>query len=104
MGKIDEPGSNMSSPLPLAQLPAWQALRDHHRLAVTFQLRELFAQDSARFERFSARCGPLLLDYSKQPINADTMRLLMDLAQQCEVPEWIARMFKGERINSTEKR
>jgi glucose-6-phosphate isomerase len=94
----------MITATPLTQLPAWQALRDHHRLAATFGLRELFARDPARFDRFSVRCGTLLLDYSKHPINADTMRLLMDLARQCELAEWIMRMFKGERINTTETR
>jgi glucose-6-phosphate isomerase len=88
----------------LTQLPAWQALRDHHRHAATFELRELFKQDPARFDRYSLRCGTLLLDYSKQPVNADTMRLLMELARQSELPRWIERMFKGERINFTESR
>jgi glucose-6-phosphate isomerase len=94
----------MSTSTPLTQLPAWQALRAHHRDAAAFRLRELFAQDPKRFERFSSRCGGLLLDYSKQPLSAETMRLLVELARQCELPEWIAHMFRGERINATEDR
>jgi glucose-6-phosphate isomerase len=88
----------------LTQLPAWQALLDHHRGAAAFRLRELFAQNPRRFEQFSLRCGNLLLDYSKQLVDADTVRLLLDLARQSELSEWIARMFKGERINFTENR
>jgi glucose-6-phosphate isomerase len=95
---------DMSTPTSLTHLPAWQALRDHHRSAAAFRLRELFARDPRRFEQFSLRCGNLLLDYSKHLVDADTMRLLVDLARQSELPLWIARMFRGERINTTENR
>jgi len=87
-----------------SRLPAWQALREHRRAAADRSLRELFAADPARFERHSLRCGDLLLDYSKHLVTDDTLRLLFELARQCELPQWIARMFRGEKINTTEHR
>ncbi len=88
----------------LTRLPAWQALSDHQRVAAGFNLRELFGKDPARFDKFSLRCGDLLLDYSKHLITDDTLRLLIDLARQRELPEWIARLFSGGKINTTENR
>jgi len=88
----------------LTRLPAWQALSDHQRIAAGFNLRELFEKDPARFDKFSLRCGDLLLDYSKHLITDDTLRLLIDLARQRELPAWIARLFSGEKINTTENR
>jgi glucose-6-phosphate isomerase len=67
-------------------------------------MRELFAKDTARFERLSLELGDILVDYSKHRVTAETMALLMDLARQARVPEWRDRMFRGERINSTENR
>ncbi|HKA42894.1 MAG TPA: glucose-6-phosphate isomerase [Burkholderiales bacterium] len=89
---------------PLTQLPAWQALRDHQSAAAAFHLSELFARDPARFEHLALRCGDLLLDLSKNLVTAETLRLLLDLARQSELSEWIARMFRGDRVNSTENR
>ena len=94
----------MSAPTPLTQLPAWKALRDHYRAAAGMRLAELFRQDPARFERMTLRCGGLLLDFSKNLVTAETLRLLVDLARERDLPGWIARMFRGERINSTEHR
>ena len=88
----------------LTRLPAWQALRDHHRVAAGFRLRELFEKDPARFDKFSLRRGDMLLDYSKHLVTDDTLRLLIDLARQCGLPAWIERMFKDEKINATEDR
>jgi len=85
-------------------LSAWQALHDHHRLAAGFSLRELFAAEPGRFERFSVPCGDILFDYSKHLATDDTLRLLLVLARQCALPEWIERLFRGERINTTENR
>src|SRR5215472_1810410 len=94
----------MPRSLPLTQSPAWQALRDHQRATAGLRLAELFEQDPARFDRFSLRRGDLLLDFSKNLVTTETMRLLMELARQCDVPAGIAAMFGGERINSTENR
>lgn len=64
----------------------------------------MFAQDSQRFEQFSASACGLLLDYSKNRINSETLRLLFGLAEQEDVAGWRARMFAGETINFTEGR
>src|SRR5262245_24618008 len=94
----------MSAAPTLTQLPAWQGLRDHQRAAAGFRLTELFARDPGRFDRFSLRCGDLLLDFSKNLVTADTLNLLVDLARQSDVAGAIARMLGGERINTTENR
>jgi glucose-6-phosphate isomerase len=86
------------------QLPAWQALRDHHRIAADFELRQLIAGDAARFEKYAVRCCDILFDYSKHLVSDETLRLLTELARQCELPAWIERLFTGERINATENR
>jgi glucose-6-phosphate isomerase len=91
-------------PTTLTQLPAWQALCDHHRTAAGFRLRELFEQDPARFDKFSLRRGDMLVDYSKHLVTDDTLRLLTDLARQRKLEDWIARLFSGDKINSTEDR
>src|SRR5688572_15837924 len=67
-------------------------------------LRRLFDEDPGRFDRFSLEAGGLFVDYSKQLVTTETMGLLVDLARQCELQAWIARMLEGERINFTEDR
>ena len=67
-------------------------------------MRELFASDARRFERYSIECGEILLDYSKHLVNDETLRLLMDLARACDLEGWIGRLESGERINFTEHR
>ena len=89
---------------PRTQLPAWQALAQHQRTLAGVHLRRLFDEDPGRFDRFSLEAGGLFVDYSKHLVTAETMGLLVDLARQCELQAWIARMFKGERINFTEDR
>ena len=88
----------------LRQTAAWHALQQHHTSLQSVAMRDLFAQDGERFQRFSLQAGSVLLDYSKNRINADTMRLLVDLARQAEVESWRDRMFAGARVNSTENR
>ncbi len=88
----------------LTQSPAWLSLMRHQRTLGTQHLRELFANDPDRFSRFSLHAGPLLLDYSKNRITEETLTLLQGLAAQAHLPEWIARMFKGDKINVTEHR
>jgi glucose-6-phosphate isomerase len=94
----------MSTSTPLTQLPAWQALREHHRAIAGARLTDLFAADPRRVERLSMRCGELLLDCSKNLVTAETLRLLGALARACELPRWIERLLRGERVNSTEHR
>jgi glucose-6-phosphate isomerase len=83
---------------------AWLALARHAETVAPLHLRDLFANDPGRFERFSLRLDDLLLDFSKNRITAETLRLLLDLARQAELERWRDRMFAGERINSTEDR
>ena len=83
---------------------AWKALEEHYREIASRPMREMFAEDPHRFERFSLRFNDILLDYSKNRISAETMGLLLDLAEAAEVPRWADRMFGGERINFTEER
>ena len=88
----------------LTQSAAWQALQGHAKTLARVQMREMFAQEPGRFDRFSLRLGDLLLDYSKNRITTKTLALLMDLARAAEVEGWIERMFRGDRINTTEDR
>ena len=88
----------------LTQSPAWQALAAHRGKIAPKSLRELFAADPSRTQRFSLEMDELFLDYSKHLIDAETMQLLCALALQAEVPAWIARMFAGDPVNNTEKR
>jgi glucose-6-phosphate isomerase len=88
----------------LTRRPEWQALRQHFAEIGSLQLRDLFAADPARGERFSAEAAGLYLDYSRQRITAETPRLLCDLAEVCALPQHIAAMFRGDPINTTEHR
>jgi glucose-6-phosphate isomerase len=67
-------------------------------------MRDLFQSDSTRFDRYSLRLDDLLLDFSKNLINDETMRLLRKLGSEAKVPEWTEAMFRGEKINFTENR
>jgi glucose-6-phosphate isomerase len=88
----------------LTASPEWQALEAHAAGRRHLHLRELFAEDPERFRRFSLRLDDLLIDYSKNRITAETMRLLLDLAGFADVEGWRTRMFAGEKINFTENR
>ncbi len=88
----------------LTSSAAWRALERHAEAMAGAQLRDLFAADPGRFETFSLQQGDLLLDYSKNRITAETMRLLQDLARAADLEGWRERMFAGERINITEDR
>ncbi len=82
----------------------WKALQAHARDMGNARILDLFANDAQRAEGFSLQACDILFDYSKNPISADTRRLLVDLAQDASVPAQIAAMFEGRRINVTEKR
>jgi glucose-6-phosphate isomerase len=88
----------------LTERPAWKALAAHFQAVRGLHLRQLFADDPQRGERYAAEAAGLYLDYSKNRITDETIRLLMDLAGECGLRERIAAMFGGERINVTEKR
>jgi glucose-6-phosphate isomerase len=83
---------------------AWQALEAHHRELAPLHLRRLFADDPERARRFSAEGVGLFLDYSKNRITDETLRLLFRLAHARGVVERRDAMFRGDKINSTEKR
>ena len=83
---------------------AWQALADHYETMRGLQLRNLFADDPARGERMTAEAAGVYLDYSKNRVNAETLKLLIELAQQAGLRARIDAMFRGEKINVTENR
>ncbi len=96
---------NPTTPLPdLTQLPSWQALAEHHATIKDLHLRQLYAEDPQRAECFSVEGAGLLLDYSKQRITRETLRLLLLLADEAGLRQKIKAMFDGERINRTEDR
>ncbi len=88
----------------LTDTAAFQALQAHHATAVQWHLRDLFAQQPDRFERMHVRAAGLLLDYSKNRLNADTLDLLLSLARERDVEALREAMFSGEKINFTEQR
>ncbi|MDM1063029.1 glucose-6-phosphate isomerase [Empedobacter falsenii] len=83
---------------------AWNALEKHFQTIQHASIKELFAQNSNRFEEFSIQYPSLLVDYSKNRINAETIQLLVDLAKEMDVDTAIQQMFEGDVINVTEKR
>ncbi len=84
--------------------PAWQALVQHQREIGDLHMRDLFAQDPQRFERFSFQVGDILFDFSKNRIIEETLSLLCGLARQADLAQRIAAMFRGDKINITEDR
>jgi glucose-6-phosphate isomerase len=94
----------METTLPLRETSAWRALEEHQRTLASVQTRDLFAADSGRFERFSVETPELLFDYSKNRVTDETMRLLLQLAREADLPAAIEAMFGGARINWTEER
>jgi len=89
---------------PLSRRPAWQALEAHYQQMKDVHLRTLFAQDPARGERLVAEGAGLVLDYSKNRVNDQTLRLLLQLAETGGVAARRDAMFRGEKINISEKR
>jgi glucose-6-phosphate isomerase len=83
---------------------SWKALQDHCDNIGKRHLRELFDEDKTRGERLTLDAAGLYLDYSKNRVTDKTLRLLVELAEDCGLPERIAAMFHGERINTTENR
>jgi len=84
--------------------PAWQALSEHFQEIFPLQMRDMFAEDPKRFDKFSLKFNDFLLDYSKQRISEKTMTLLINLARQSDIEAWREKMFSGEKINFTENR
>jgi glucose-6-phosphate isomerase len=83
---------------------SWADLREHHARLKHVSMRELFASDPRRFEKFSIRFNDILVDYSKNRMTQETLDLLLALASETAVGDAIERMFAGEHINETEGR
>jgi glucose-6-phosphate isomerase len=88
----------------LTQLPAWKALQAHYSEIEPVHLRDLFAKDPARGTRFVAKFEDFYLDYSKHRITDETLKLLLQLAEQSGLVEHRDAMFSGQKINVTEGR
>jgi glucose-6-phosphate isomerase len=94
----------MTKVIPLNERPAWKALGAHYLQVREVQLRKLFAEDPQRGERFTVETGGIFLDYSKNRITDETLKLLIQLAEESGLRERIDAMFRGEKINITENR
>jgi glucose-6-phosphate isomerase len=90
--------------VPLRERKAWQALERHHEQISGRHLRELFDADQGRGERLTVEGAGLYLDYSKNRVNDETLRLLFELARESQVEERRDAMFRGEHINVSEDR
>ena len=88
----------------LIKSPAWQALAAHYVKIKNAHLRQLFAEDPRRSQRFSIERAGIFLDYSKNRITEETIRLLVNLAKERGVAERRDAMFRGEKINVSENR
>ncbi|CAN5528638.1 glucose-6-phosphate isomerase [soil metagenome] len=93
-----------TKPVPLGDRPAWKALQGHFEQIGGKHLRELFAADPSRGERYTAEADGIFLDYSKNRVTDETLKLLVQLAEESGVREKIEAMFRGDKINITEDR
>ena len=93
-----------TSATPLTQRPAWKALQKHHKKIKDLHLRQLFAEDPQRGQRLAVEAAGIYLDYSKNRVTDETMRLLAALAEECGLRARIDAMFRGDKINITENR
>ena len=89
---------------PLSERPAWTALQAHYEQIGKKHLRDLFGEDPVRGERFVVEAGGIFLDYSKNRITDETLKLLVQLAEQSGLRAKIDAMFRGDKINITENR
>jgi glucose-6-phosphate isomerase len=89
---------------PLTKRKSWKALQAHYENVRGVHLRKLFAEDPKRGERLTAEAAGLFLDYSKNRVTDETIKLLLELAEESGLQSRIEAMFRGEKINTTEKR
>jgi glucose-6-phosphate isomerase len=94
----------MENVTPLRSRPAWTALTEHHAQVSGTHLRELFDADPDRGSRLALDAVGIYLDYSKNRVTDETLRLLFDLAAQSGLRERVDAMFAGEKINVTASR
>src|SRR6478735_10907384 len=87
-----------------AKQSAWKALAAHHKKVSKLHLRKLFAKDPKRGQRMAVEAVGLYLDYSKNRVTDETLRLLLRLAEESGLRARIDAMFRGEKINVTENR
>jgi glucose-6-phosphate isomerase len=89
---------------PLTQLPAWNALEEHSKTIASQHLRDFFAQDPERGTRLAVEAEGIYLDYSKHRVTDETLKILLQLAEQSNLRDRIDAMFCGDKINITEDR
>ena len=89
---------------PLSERSAWKALARHAEAIKSVHMRTLFAEDPSRGERFTAEAAGIFLDYSKNRVTDETLKLLVELAEESGLKARIEAMFTGEKINITENR
>jgi glucose-6-phosphate isomerase len=104
MKRAVKKGTNKPGSRPLTKHKAWKALQAHYKKIRKAHLRELFADDPKRGKRMTAEAAGLFLDYSKNRITDATVKLLIELAEESGLRQRIEAMFRGEKINITEKR
>nr|CAH7764722.1 unnamed protein product [Callosobruchus chinensis] len=117
--KRNQPGLNtfgtpgdteMTSKEFLTRLPSWKALQDYYNnCGKDLVIKKLLSEDQGRFEKFSLKLstpqdGDILIDYSKNRVDSQTMQLLFNLAKECQVEQMRNAMFSGQKINFTEDR
>lgn len=83
---------------------AWKALQTHYTNQASVKMSDLFATDAERFTKYSLQLGDIYFDYSKNIITEETVKLLLQLAEECKLKDAIEAMFTGEKINATENR
>ncbi|NKB38640.1 MAG: glucose-6-phosphate isomerase [Gammaproteobacteria bacterium] len=93
-----------SSKSPLSRAEVWKQLKSHHEQVKNLHMRDLFAADSERADKYCIRLDQLLVDFSKHRITEDTVALLLDLAESCSLNSAIASLFAGDKINLSEDR
>ena len=89
---------------PSTHSPAWLALKSHQQTMEHASIAQLFETDPQRFAHFSVHLGGMLLDFSKNLVNHDTMHLLAELARERKLGERLRRLFSGGKVNTTENR
>jgi len=94
----------ITAKLPRTELPAWKALQEHYESMKDTHMRDLFSNDSTRFNQFTLALNDVLVDYSKNIMTGKTKALFADLARECGVEAMRERMFSGDVINNTEHR
>ena len=87
-----------------SQTPAWKAITEHSKKIKTKTISAIFKEEEDRFEKFSINAARIFLDFSKNILTKETFSLLLNLAQERDLKNWIEKMFSCEKINITENR